>query len=386
MNRTIFEPEHEMFRESFRRFLAKEVIPHHESWEHEGIVPRALWIKAGEQGYLGMDVPEAYGGGAAILPNGRGDFRYNLIMVEEMAYANTTGPGFSLHNDVAIPYILAYGTDDQKARWLPGCVRGETILAIAMTEPGGGSDLASIQTRAIRDGDHYVMNGAKTFITNGIHNDRVIVACKTDPAKKHDGLSLIVVERGMEGYSRGRNLEKVGWHAQDTAELFFQDVRVPVENRLGEEGMGFYYLVQNLPQERLIIAAGALAAAEAALDWTIDYCQQRTAFGKPIGTFQNSRFTLAEMKTEITIGRVFIDRCVEQHLEGDLSADQAAMAKWWATDLQCRVIDQCVQLHGGYGYMREYAIARAYCDMRWGPIGGGTNEIMKDLIGRSMGF
>ncbi len=380
MQRTIFTDEHRMFRESVRRFIEKEIKPHHEQWEKDGICPRELWLKAGAQGYLAMDVPEEFGGG------GLKDFRYNVILVEELTYAATTGPGFSLHNDVAIPYILNYGTDEQKARWLPKCATGETILAIAMTEPGGGSDLAGIQTRAIRDDDHYVLNGSKTFITNGINNDLVIVACKTNPDAKHAGLSLIMVERDMAGYTRGRNLEKIGWHAQDTAELFFEDVRVPVGNLLGDEGQGFYYLVQNLPQERLIIAAGALAAAEAALDWTIDYCQQRTAFGRPIGTFQNSRFMLAEMKTEITIGRTFIDRCIMEHIESNLSVEEAAMAKWWATDLQNRVVDQCVQLHGGYGYMLEYPIAKAYLDMRWGPIGGGTNEIMKDLIGRTMGF
>jgi alkylation response protein AidB-like acyl-CoA dehydrogenase len=380
MLRTIFNDEHRMFRDSVRRFVEKEIKPYHEQWEKDGLVPRELWRKAGAQGYLGMDVPEEYDGG------GIDDFRYNLILVEELTYANTTGPGFSLHNDVAIPYLLKYGTDEQKRRWLPKCATGETILAIAMTEPGGGSDLANIQTRAIRDGDCYVLNGSKTFITNGINNDLVIVACKTDPTKQHDGLSLIVVERGMEGYTRGRNLEKVGWHAQDTAELFFQDVRVPMENLLGGEGQGFYYLVQNLPQERLVIAAGALAAAEAALDWTVAYCKEREAFGRPIGTFQNSRFTLAEMKTEITIGRVYLDRCVMEHLDGNLSAVEAAQAKWWATDLQNRVVDQCLQLFGGYGYMLEYPIAKAYLDMRWGPIGGGTNEIMKDLIGRAMGF
>jgi long-chain-acyl-CoA dehydrogenase len=281
---------------------------------------------------------------------------------------------------------LHYGDDAQKRRWFPQLATGEKILAIAMTEPGGGSDLANMQTRAIRDGDHYVLNGSKTFITNGINNDLVIVACKTNPEEQHRGISLIVVERGMEGYTRGRNLEKIGWHAQDTAELFFEDVRVPLENRLGEEGMGFMYLVNQLPQERLIIAVGALSAAEAALDWTIDYCNQRTAFGRPIGKFQNSRFRLAEMKTEIEIGRVFIDRCVMEHNAGEFTATDAAMAKWWATDLQQRVVDQCLQLHGGYGYMLEYPIAKAYLDMRWGPIGGGTNEIMKDLIGKSMGF
>jgi long-chain-acyl-CoA dehydrogenase len=380
MKRVLFEDEHLMFRDSVRRFIEREVKPYHDQWEKDGIVPRELWLQAGEQGYLCMDVPEEYGGG------GVKDFRYATIITEEFTRSNCTGPGFSLHNDVAAPYILHYGDDAQKRRWFPQLATGEKILAIAMTEPGGGSDLANMQTRAIRDGDHYVLNGSKTFITNGINNDLVIVACKTNPDEQHRGISLIVVERGMEGYTRGRNLEKIGWHAQDTAELFFEDVRVPLENRLGEEGMGFMYLVNQLPQERLIIAVGALAAAEVALDWTIDYCNQRTAFGRPIGKFQNSRFRLAEMKTEIEIGRVFIDRCIMEHNAGEFSATDAAMANWWATDLQQRVVDQCLQLHGGYGYMLEYPIARAYLDMRWGPIGGGTNEIMKDLIGKSMGF
>ncbi len=380
MKRTLFTEEHIMFRETVRRFIEKEIKPYHETWEHDGIVPRELFRKAGASGLLCMNVPEEYGGG------GVDDFRYNIILAEELTRANCTGPGFSLQTDVAVPYILHFGNEEQKRRWLPKLCSGEHIIAIAMTEPSGGTDLASMKTRAIRTGDHYVMNGSKTFITNGINADLVIVACKTNPEEAHTGMSLIVVERDMKGFMRGRNLEKVGWHAQDTAELFFEDVHVPVENRLGDEGMGFFYLVNQLPQERLIIAVGAIAGAEAALDWTIDYCQSRQAFGRPIGSFQNSRFVLAEMKTEIQIGRVFIDHCVELHTRGELNADTAAMAKWWTTALQHRVVDQCLQLHGGYGYMLEYPIAKAYIDMRWAPIGGGTNEIMKELIGKGMGF
>lgn len=380
MERSLFESEHEMFAASVSRFIEREVAPYHKSWEEAGIVPRDLWLKAGEQGLLCMDVPEEYGGG------GVADFRYAVLMTELFTRANCTGPGFSLHNDVAAPYILHYGSEEQKRRWFPDLATGHKILAIAMTEPGGGSDLANMQTRAERHGDHYILNGSKTFITNGINADLVIVACKTDPGKTHAGVSLIVVERDMPGFTRGRNLDKIGWHAQDTAELFFEDVRVPIDNLIGEEGRGFYYLMQQLPQERLIIAVGALAAAEAALDWTVTYCQEREAFGRPIGKFQNTRFMLAEMKTEITIGRTFIDRCIVEHNAGKLSATESAMAKYWATDLQKRVIDRCLQLHGGYGYMLEYPIAQAWLDMRWGPIGGGTNEIMKDLIGRDMGF
>jgi len=380
MKRTIFEEEHQMFRQAIKTFVEREVAPYHQQWEKEGIVPRDLWLKAGAQGFLCMDVPEEFGGGAVA------DFRYAAIMTEEFTYANCTGPGFGLHNDVAAPYILHYGNEEQKKRWFPDLAAGKKILAIAMTEPSGGSDLANMKTRADKDGDDYVLNGSKTFITNGINSDIVIVACKTDSSKTHGGISLIAVERGMEGFARGRNLEKVGWHAQDTAELFFENVRVPKNNLIGEEGQGFYYLVKQLPQERLVIAVGAIAAARAALNWTLDYCREREAFGKPIGKFQNSHFKLAEMETEITIGQVFIDRCIMEHNAGELTATQAAMAKWWATDLQKRVVDQCLQLHGGYGYMLEYPIAQAWLDMRWGPIGGGTNEIMKDLIGKDMGL
>lgn len=380
MERNIFEDEHHLFRAALRKFIEKEVRPFHRAWEQAGIVPRELWQRAGQNGFLCMDIPTEYGGG------GVADFRYNAILVEEFTRANCTGPGFSLHNDVAAPYLLRYGTEEQKHSWFPKLASGEVILAIGMTEPGGGSDLANMQTRAIRDGDVYVINGQKTFITNGINNDLLILACKTDTQKAHDGISLLLVEREREGYRRGRNLDKVGWHAQDTAELFFEGVRVPVSNLLGEEGKGFVYLMQQLPQERLVIAIGALAACEAALDWTVQYCQERSAFGRPIGSFQNSRFKLAEMKTEIEIGRVFIDRCIMEHNAGRLTATEAAMAKYWSTDLQCRVVDACLQLHGGYGYMLEYPIAQAYLDMRWGPIGGGTNEIMKDMIGRAMGL
>jgi alkylation response protein AidB-like acyl-CoA dehydrogenase len=384
MKREVFNNEHEMFRRAVRQFVEKEVLPYHEAWEEAGQVPRDIWLKAGAAGFLCMAAPEAYGG------LGERDFRYNLIMTEEFMRVHATGPGFSLQTDVVTPYLLNFGTEAQKQRWLPGMIRGETITAIAMTEPDAGSDLAGIRTTAVfhshPDGDYYLLNGQKTFITNGILNDLVIVAAKTDPEARHSGLTLLLVERGMEGYNRGRNLEKIGWHAQDTAELFFEDVRVPVANRLGDEGAGFIYLVQNLAQERLSIAAAAVAQAQAALDLTITYAQERTAFGRPIGKFQHNRFELAEMKTELEIAWVFLDRCVLAHNEGELTAVDAAMAKWWTTELNKRVIDQCLQLHGGYGYMKEYPIARLYTEMRWQTIGGGSTEIMKDLIGRAMGF
>ncbi len=382
MQRGLFEDEHEMFRDSFRRFLDKEVVPHHEEWERVGIVPREVFLAAGAHGFLGMAVPAEFGGGGA------GDFRYNLVIAEEIQRAgvNAAGLGITLQNDICLPYFLRYCTDEQRARWLPGIASGELITAIAMTEPGTGSDLAGMTTAALTDGDHYVVNGSKTFITNGINADLVITAVKTDPGQRHRGMSLLVLERGMPGFERGRNLEKIGMHAQDTAELFFTDVAVPFANRLGEEGEGFVYLVANLPQERLSIAMTGVAAAATALDWTLEYCKERHAFGQPIGTFQNSRFWLAEMRTEIEVGQVFIDRCVEALNRGELTAEEAAMAKWWCTELQHRVVDRCVQLHGGYGYMREYPIARAYADARITTIYGGTTEIMKEIIGRSMGI
>ncbi|MEZ4590846.1 MAG: acyl-CoA dehydrogenase family protein [Chloroflexota bacterium] len=380
MKRTIFDDEHNMFRDAVRRFVQNEIAPHHEQWEHDGIVPRDIWLKAGELGFLCMDAPEAYGGLEID------DYRYNAVVVEELTRAGASGVGFGLHNDVNMPYFLKYTTAEQKARWLPGMIAGELITAIAMTEPGAGSDLKGVRTTAVRQGDHYLVNGQKTFITNGINSDLVITVVKTDPDKGHGGISLLVVERGMDGFERGRNLEKIGLKAQDTAELFFNNVKVPVENLLGEEGKGFYYLMNSLPQERLSVAVIAVSACEAALEMTINYCQERTAFGQPIGKFQNSRFKLAEMKTEIEIARVFVDRCIMELNAGNLTAEEAAMAKWWTTDLQVRVMDQCLQLHGGYGYMLEYPIAKFYLDARVQPIYAGTNEVMKEIIGRSLGF
>ncbi len=381
MERTLFDDDHQMFRDSVRGFIAKELVPFHEEWEAAGIVDRSLFAKAGAQGFLAMAAPEEHGGG------GVQDFRYNVVIAEEIQKAgvNAAGLGWTLHNDICLPYFLTLCTDDQRARWLPGICSGELITAIAMTEPGIGSDLASMSTSALLDGDHYVVNGSKTFITNGINADLVITAVKTDPAQRHAGMSLIVLERGMAGFERGRNLEKIGMHAQDTAELFFTDVAVPVSNRLGEEGSGFRSLVTKLPQERLSIAVTGVAAARQALDVTLEYVKERTAFGQPIGSFQNSRFRLAEMATELEIAQTFIDRCVLALNEGTLTAEEAAMAKWWCTELQKRVVDTCVQLHGGYGYMTEYPIARAYADARITTIYGGTTEIMKEIIGKSLG-
>jgi len=381
MQRTLFTEEHELFRDTFRHFVEKEIAPYNEQWESNGIVDRELWLKAGAQGFLGYNVPEEYGGA------GVDDYCYSVIIAEETARvgAMSVGSGVGLHNDIVIPYILAYATPEQKQRWLPGMCTGELISAIAMTEPDTGSDLAAVRTTAIREGNTYRLNGQKTFITNGILSDLVIVVAKTDPAMRHKGISLLVVERSQQGFSRGRKLEKVGLRAQDTAELIFEEALVPANNLLGEEGQGFYYLMRQLARERLNVAVSAIAACETALAITLDYCKQRTAFGQKIGSFQNSRFKLAEMKTEIEIGRVFIDRCIEELKAETLSAETAAMAKWWSSDLQKRVVDECVQLHGGYGYMLEYPIARAYLDARVQSIYAGTNEIMKEIIGRSMG-
>jgi alkylation response protein AidB-like acyl-CoA dehydrogenase len=382
MRRTLFEQEHDLFRDSFRRFVDKELRPNNDEWERAGLVPHEVFEQLGAHGFLGMAVPEEHGGG------GVDDFRYNLVIAEEIQRGgvNAACLGVTLHNDICLPYFLRYCNGEQRARLLPGIASGSLVTAIAMTEPGIGSDLASMATTAIRDGDHYVVNGAKTFITNGINADLVVTAVKTDPSERHRGISLLILERGMQGFERGRNLEKLGLHAQDTAELFFDDVRVPVANLLGEEGAGFGYLVANLPQERLSIAMTGVAAAACALEWTVEYCRERTAFGQPIGTFQHSRFTLAEMHTEVEIAQTFIDRCVLALNAGELTAEEAAMAKWWCTELQGRVMDRCVQLHGGYGYMAEYPIARAYADARVTRIYGGTTEIMKEIIGRSMGF
>jgi alkylation response protein AidB-like acyl-CoA dehydrogenase len=385
MRRTLFEDVHEDFRASFRTFLQREVIGEegrYGEWERAGIVPREVFALAGRGGFLGMAVPESHGGAGAE------DFRFNLVIGEETqrAAVGGFGLGITLHNDICLPYFLTYCDEAQRERWLGGIASGELITAVAMTEPGIGSDLAAMSTRAIRDGEHYVVDGTKTFITNGINADLVIVAVKTDPAERHRGISLIVLERGMDGFERGRNLEKIGQHSQDTAELSFSEVRVPAANLLGEEGEGFRYLVSNLPQERLSIAASAVAAAEAALGWTLDYVRERRAFGQPIGSFQSSRFTLAEIRTETEIARAYIDRCAQALDEGELSAEDAAMAKWWCTELQGRVVDRCVQLFGGYGYMLEYPIARAYADARVTRIYGGANEIMKEIVGRSMGL
>ncbi|GAC1596941.1 MAG: acyl-CoA dehydrogenase family protein [Acidimicrobiales bacterium] len=380
MQRQLFDAEHDQFRDSVRRWLAADVVPHREEWESAGAVDRSLFTEAGRHGFLGMSVPAEYGGG------GVDDFRYNLIIGEETQAAGLGGAGLglTLHNDICLPYFLRYCTDEQRARWLPGIVSGELITAIAMTEPGIGSDLASMATTAIRDGDDYVVNGSKTFITNGINADLVICAAKTDPSQRHRGISLMVLERGMDGFERGRNLDKIGLHSQDTAELFFSDVRVPVCNRLADEGAGFGYLVSNLPQERLSIAAAGIAGARAALGWTVDYVRERKAFNQSIGTFQNTRFVLAELATEVEIGQVFVDRCVEALNAGSLTPEEAAMAKWWCTELHNRVADRGVQLHGGYGYMSEYAIGRAFVDARVTTIYGGTTEIMKEIIGRSL--
>ena len=382
MDRQIFESEHEDFRETVRRFVAEEVSPHFEQWEEDGIMPREVFGKAADKDMLAMAAPEEFGG------LGLDDYRFNQVIVEEGSYAGALGCllGLSLHNDICLPYFLEYTTDEQKERWLPGIVDGSLITALAMTEPGIGSDLGSLGTKAIRENGHYVVDGSKTFITNGINADLVITAVKTDPKEAHKGISLVVIERGMDGFERGRNLEKVGMHSQDTAELFFNEVAVPAENLLGEEGQGFSYLISNLAQERLSIAVGAVASAQAALDWTLEYVRDRTAFGRPVGSFQNSRFRLAEIKTEVDIAQIYIDRCVLALNEGTLTAEDAAAAKWWTTEMAGRVIDECVQLHGGYGYMMEYPIARLWADHRVTRIYGGTNEIMKEIVGRSMGL
>ena len=382
MERTLFDEDHELFRDSVRRFIAADLLPHNDDWERAGVVDRSMFTGAGKHGFLGMAAPVEHGGG------GVADFRYNLVIAEEVQRAgiNAAGLGWTLHNDICLPYFLALADEDQQARWLPGICSGELVTAIAMTEPAIGSDLASMTTTAVLDGDAYVVNGSKTFITNGINADLVITAVKTDPGERHRGMSLVVLERGMPGFERGRNLDKIGMHAQDTAELFFTDVRVPVANRLGEEGQGFRYLVTNLPQERLSIGATGVAAARAAFDQTLAYVKERKAFGQPVGSFQNSRFRMAEMATEIEIAQSFVDRCVLALNAGRLTAEEAAMAKWWCTELQGRVVDACVQLHGGYGYMAEYPVARAYADARITRIYGGTTEIMKEIIGRSLGL
>ena len=376
-NRAIFSADHLAFTELVRAFIDKEIAPHHDRWEADGIVDRGVWRAAGAAGLLGFFVDERYGGGGVT------DRRFNAILTEELARAGASGPAFGLHNDIIGPYLTDLTNDEQKQRWLPGFCSGDIITAIAMSEPGAGSDLQGITTTAVRDGDSYLLNGQKTFISNGILADLVIVVARTDPAAGHRGISLLVVERDMPGFERGRNLDKIGQKAQDTAELFFADVRVPAANLLGVEGEGFAYLMRNLPFERLSIAVAALAGAETVFEQTLAYCKQRQAFGRPIGSFQHNRFVLAELATELRLGRVFVDQCL---VEPALTPETAAMAKWWCTELQHRTVDRCLQLHGGYGYMREYPVAKAYLDARVQTIYGGTTEIMKEVIGRSLGL
>ncbi len=379
--RDLFDDEHNDYRESYRTFLTREVLPHYSEWEKAQIVPRELFTKCAEHGFLAMEVPEEYGG------NGIDDWRFNVVLGEEAARSGVGDAmgGPLLHTDVVLPYLITSATDEQKDRWFPGIASGAQILAIAMTEPGTGSDLAAIKTRAKRDGTDYVISGAKTFITNGINADLVVVAARTSD-DRHGGLSLFVVERGMPGFERGKQIEKLGQHASDTAELFFEDVRVPQENLLGAEGSGFLQLVSRLVPERLTLAVTSVAGAEAAFEMTLAYVKERQAFGKPIGSFQHSRFVMAELRTEIEMARCFVDRTVERYCAGTATVEEAAMCKYVTTDLLCKVADHGVQLHGGYGYTTEYPIAKAWVDSRITRIYAGTNEIMKELIGRTMGL
>ena len=375
--RTLFDQDHEAFRDTVRRFMEQEVAPHHRRWEEQSCVDREVWTMAGAAGFLCATMPEEYGGVGV-------DKRFSVIVMEECARINATGLGWGLHSEIVAPYLLHYGSEALKSKYLPKMASGEMIGAIAMTEPGAGSDLQGIRTTAVRDGGDYVLNGSKIFITNGYLCDLVIVVAKTDPARGAKGTSLLVVDTSMAGFTKAKPLHKVGMKAQDTCELFFDDVRVPAENLLGEENSGFIYLMQELPWERLQIGVLAIASAEAALDWTIKYTNERKAFGQEIAKFQNTRFKLAELKTEIQIGRVFVDRCIELLLDDKLDPVTASMAKYWCSDLQFKVMDECVQLHGGYGYMWEYPITRAWADARVQRIYGGTNEIMKELISRSL--
>ena len=373
--------EHKQFRDTAARFVAEQITPSHESWEVAGQWDRSLFTEAGKNGLIGFEVDEQFGG------PGVDDFRYNAILIDEIARTGAAAEAiaFSLQNDVVLPYLTELTTAKQKARWLPGVVSGETVLGIAMTEPGAGSDLSGITTSAVRDGDHYVVNGSKTFISNGRNGDLFVVATRTS-ADKHKGLTLLVVDAATTGFERGRNLDKIGLHAQDTSELSFHDMRVPVANRLGEEGEGFYQLVRNLPQERLSLSVGAIAAAEGVFARTLEYVKERTAFGSPIASFQNTQFVLAELATELDIARTFLDDCIAEHVRGELSAARAARLKWWATELQVRTADRCLQLHGGYGYMREYPVARAFVDARIQTIYGGTSEIMKTIVAKDLGI
>ncbi len=379
IERTIFSQDHIAFRDSFRRFVDKEIVPFHAQWEEQGYVDREVWRKAGENGFLCTSMPEQYGGAAA-------DKLYSVVMMEELARANASGIGFGLHSEIVAPYLLHYGSEEQKEHWLPRLASGETIGAIAMSEPAAGSDLQGVKTTALRQGDHYVLNGSKTFITNGWNADLVIVVAKTNPAAGAKGTSLLLVERGMPGFDKGKRLKKIGMKAQDTSELFFDNVQVPAANLLGAENSGFIYLMQELPWERLQIAISAVESAQAAIDWTVAYTKERKVFGTTVASFQNTRFKLAELQTEVHVARVFVDKCTSLLLDEKLDTATASMAKYWCSDLQCKVIDECLQLHGGYGYMWEYPIARAFADARVQRIYGGTNEIMKEVITRSMGL
>ena len=377
IERTLFDSDHEIFRDTVRRFVAEEITPNHAQWEKDGMISRDAWLKAGALGLLCASMPEEYGGGGV-------DRTYSIVLLEELARAGATGPGFGLHSEIVAPYINRYGSEDLKRKFLPKMAKGEMIGAIAMTEPGTGSDLQAVRTTAIKGGNELVINGSKTFITNGAMSDVVIVVCKTDPDAGAKGTSLVLVEADRDGFRKGRNLEKIGLKAQDTSELFFDDVRVPMTNLLGEEGKGFIYLMQELAWERLQLSISAVANTEAAVQWTIDYTKQREAFGQPIIDFQNTRFKLAEAKTQATVARIFVDKLIGLMLEDKLDPETAAMAKWWTSDTQCKVIDACLQLHGGYGYMWEFPIARAWADARIQPIYAGTNEIMKEIIGRGL--
>ena len=381
MERNHFEQDHVLFRDAFKKFVQAEVVPHNAIWEANGICDRSMFTAAGAGGFLGTQVATEWGGA------GVDDFRFNQIIMEEfeLAGVGSAGSGIAMHNDIIIPYFVEFCDEDQKQKWLPGLCSGDLISAIAMSEPGVGSDLGRLATTAKREGDHYVINGSKTFISNGINADVLVLAVRTGP-ERHKGITLLVVEAGTPGFIRSSNLKKIGRHCQDTAELSFVDCHVPVANRLGSENQGFYYMMSNLPQERLNIAVSAISAARYSFDLTLDYVKEREAFGQPIGSFQNSRFALAEMETEIRIGQEFVDRCVVALNNNELTAEEAAMAKWWTTELQNKVNDRCLQLHGGYGYMDDYSISRAWRDGRVQTIYGGTTEIMKEIIGRSLGL
>ena len=379
LKRTLFNSEHDLFRESFKKFLEEDVKPYQEEWEADGIVPRETWKKCGDLGFLVPAAPEQYGG------LGQDDFRYEAIMIEELAAINEPGLALGLHNSLVAPYLLSYGNDEQKSRFIPKIVSGECILAIAMSEPDAGSDLAGMKTKAEDRGDHWLLNGSKTFISNGILNDAVLVAAKTDPNKPHT-MGLFIVERGDIGYTRGKPFKKMGQWSQDTAELFFENVKVPKKNVLGDPYKGFYYLMDKLAVERLTLCIGSIATAQAAINETVRYVKERKAFGKPISKFQNTQFKLAELQTEVTIGQVFVDRLMEAYMNHDLAAEEACGGKYWTTDLACKVVDECLQLHGGYGYMTEYPICKMFTNARVGKIYAGSNEIMKTVVAKGMGL